>query len=426
MNENYIYFFNNIITFQKFIEIRIFGVKSYPIMKYAQNMEELQKYIKLHNRSNLYCSINPRVTKSGKSINVSYRKNIFFDIEGIKNKPVLTDLGYYNKLKDTINYISKLFNEKYGMNVNCVVKSGRGMHVYFTIQNLDNKYQIKYIKWYNEIVKFINENSPYHNEIKCDPPVKDLPRIAGLPGTINWKYPEKPVREIVYINEKINTGFESVLDNIKETKTKMITEKRTIKKCGNKKRYTNADILDAPEFQVWKFKPKQGTSLNNILRLVGKLLIDRDSITDTSKISEFIQDCGYPWKEMNFDRSQYPDYEYSESILNKYVIHNMQWSVNVGFKLPYKLFEEKVIDNSISHIEIDYDTEFIGYNINTLNDLIGFIKVFNKKYCDNRVNNGMKYYTKALEQNIEINIKSEILRKFIEFNNLIERLKYII
>jgi hypothetical protein len=420
-------FFEEIIGFDKFIELRIFGMQKYPVMKFAENVNELILLMNKYKNYNLYIGVNPRNAHGGKASNVTYRRNIIFDIESVGDKPKLTNAIYMNKLKATINHVCAYMKKQYNINPNAIVKSGRGLHLYFSIEPLYNDNHKIYERWYSGVVKYINETSPYHTEIKCDPPVKDLARIFGCPGTVNVKYDEKPLREIMYFNRTINKCILNILKDF-EFNNKIIEKKikRGIGRCSNKHRYTNKNILDAPEFQVWKFKPRQGTSLNNKLRLAGKLLIDRDSITDIDKVSKFISECGYPYKDMSFDRKSYTDYEYSESLLNSYVLNNWQWSVEAGYKLPYRLHEEYKIScmQLIDKDNVFYTDDFKLSKICNYAQLVNMIKAFNNKYCV-RGASKITYYSKELaivvNNNLSLNFK-----KFVVMNNLFNRLKYLL
>ncbi|MCK9292459.1 hypothetical protein M0P25_00005, partial [archaeon] len=109
---------------------------------------------------------------------------------------------------------------------------------------------------------------------------------------------------------------------------------------------------------------------------------------------------------------------------NNYVLENFNWAVEVGFKVPYMLKEEKAIKEYIKYIK-ECEDIFIDNNIKEIknfNDFKEVISKFNKEYND--IDNYFILYTKALEKNIFTNIKDDILNKFIVDNDLFNRLKY--
>ena len=423
-NKEYLDFYNKIIGFDRFIEIRNFYKSGAITSRYFKDASSIIKYIALNrNTVNLYSGVNPRIEEGRKLQSISYLRNIVFDIESRTTKtPLLennTETVYMKKLKSTVNFLQEYLKNEYDLDVSCVVISGRGLHCYVTLNdhlNI-NDYKIKYKNWYKHIMKHINSHSPYFKEIKCDEMVYDFSRILGAPGSIHTKYPEKPIRKIIYINTNTNNTIKKTLDKYGEIKYPK--PKRNHSKKGIK------SIFDTPEFKVFEHHPIQGTRINNRLRLALRLLMVKEKMNNFDEVSQRISELGYPFKDMRFEENEYPDYEYSESILNNYVIDNYKWSVQNGFKLPYELKEEKrikrlkymieEIDTSIDHVEMN--------EITNMQELLHEISEFNKKFKNNK-NNKVIYYTKLLERSILNSIKDEYFKQFITYNNLIERLKF--
>ena len=73
-------FFEEIIGFDKYIELRIFGMQKYPVMKFAENVNELILMMNKYKEYNLYISTNPRNNKGGKTS----------DVSGIRYSPCFT------------------------------------------------------------------------------------------------------------------------------------------------------------------------------------------------------------------------------------------------------------------------------------------------------------------------------------------------
>lgn len=418
-------FYEKIIGFEKIIEIRCFSPSGAIFPKYFTDWNSLAYFIK-NNRSklNLYSGVNPRKEEGSKNESVSKIKNIIFDLEAIGEKPLLyennQETSYLKKLKETTNFINDYLNNNYNLNTSSVVISGRGLHIYLKIDEeilntLDNKH--KYKLFYKDVCDYINKNNPYKGEIKVDSMCSDLVRILGAPGSINIKYPEKPVRKIIYFNLDTHNKLQNILDNYN----------KFYKKSNNIKilrKYNNNTIFTSPEFKIFEYKPITGTCINNKLRFALKLLMVRDNCSNFDEVAQRISQLGYPYKDMNLDEANNPDYKYTESILNNYVLDNFEWAFEVGFKLPYMLKEEKDI-KKISKYIIESDVTFTDNSmleIKDFNDFKEAIAKFNKE--NNTPSSNLTLYTKALEDNVFNNIKNEKLKKFILDNDLFNRLKY--
>lgn len=280
------------------------------------------------------------------------------------------------------------------------------------------EYKQKYSQWYKSVMKYINENSPHHHEIKCDVMVKDPTRIFGAPGSVNNKYPEKPERKIIYYKKIGNNKLCETLDKLKN-----YNAPTTGGIYKGKRKYTEENLFFSPEFKVFEYQPEIGTQINNKLRLALKLLMNENKCYNYEEVSQRIEELGFEYKEMKFIESEYPGYKYSENILNNYVLENMEWSLKSGFKLPYKLKEEKK-KNLLSVVEIPQVFNDSGMKeIYNVNEMITEINEFNKRYVSN-VQSKTKFYSKCLEMNVMKNIKCEVLKEFVRENKLIERLKY--
>jgi hypothetical protein len=433
MTNQYLDFYKYIICDNiNYVEFRCFK-GDYITSKYFKNEIDIIKFIKQYrNNVNLYCGVNPKKTEGRKDIDTAYLKNIIFDLEAIGEKfPLIVDgkdSEYFIKLKKTINFIQDCLFREYNLDISAVVISGRGLHIYITINNKDilfEQYKSKYSQWYKSVCNYINKNNPYTGEIKVDSPVGNFSRILGAPGSIHSKYPEKPIRKIIYINTETNNDIKGVLDKQKEIINYNPTGKKSLKNCTIKKRYTNKTIFEAPEYQIFKHHPIEGTGRNNKLLLALQLLINRDGITNIPEIKKEIENTLKTTITMNFNEKEYPNYKYSENIINNYVIDNYKWSVQTNFKLPYDLKEEKKLKKikyMIEEIDINIPRIYME-EIKNINDLLNRISNFNKEFKNNK-NNKVIYYTKLLERSILDSIKDEYFKKFVIYNNLINRLKF--
>lgn len=434
-DSQYISFYETVIfDKENYIELRNFCSDGKIFSKYFKEPKELIKFI-LDNRTkfNIYVGINPRNEKGRNNEAVAKIRNIIFDTEMVGKKLPLWDENkneteYLKKLKHTANFIQEYLKKEYSLDVSAVVTSGRGMHIYVQIDEeilnpLD--YKNKYKILYKKMCDYINQNNPYAKEIKVDSMCSDFVRILGAPGSINIKYPERPLRKILYLNTETNNKLRETLEKVKEYKSIGIVYSA---KRASKNGYTEETIFNSPEFLIFSYHPEPGTQINNKLRLALKLLMARDKCFNYEDVSQRIAEFGFPLKEMDFVERDYPDYKYTENILNNYVIDNFEWAVDSGFKLPYELKEEKIIKKQRNLVEENKEI-FKCHKIKKINTIKEFIETignFNSEYISNQYSNRIILYTKALEKNIFDNIDNKKLEKFILDNNLFQRLKYYI
>jgi DNA segregation ATPase FtsK/SpoIIIE-like protein len=427
--QHYIDFYEQIIGFDNYIEIRNFYKSGAVASVYFKDAKTLIEYIQNNkNNTNIYCGVNPRKEKGRKLSDITHIKNIVFDIEAIGQKQELIinnqDTEYFKKLKKTMNFIYDYLSTEFNLEVSCVVTSGRGLHAYITLkQPVETQtYKQQYKKWYKQITNFINQNNPCAGEIKCDPMVSDASRILGAPGSKQNKYQEQPTRNIIHINTNTNNQLLQTLEQIETTTYNK-------KKKTKKHKYDEQTIFNSAEFLIFKYKPLQGTQINNKLRLALKLLIAENEIQNHEQIAEGIEKLGYPHKDMSFAENEYPDYEYSEHLLNSYVLENFEWATDVDFKIPYTLKEQTQIQKHKNYIKktpeqfIDHDNEDV--EITTPTQLITEIKKFNNKF-QKRQSNYIFVYNEALKTNMLMRIKNTKLLKFIKQNEMLEKLEILI
>lgn len=419
-------FYSNIICDGiSFVELRLFFKSGAISSMYFKTAEDILKYIEKNKHINIYVGVNPRHEPGRKFNSVAYIRNIVFDVEHKQNKPELFISGepteYAKKLLRTIDYLDKYMLDRYNISLSAIVTSGRGMHAYFTLSDkLPTKdYKTKYKRWYKSICEHINTQSPEHESIKCDVMCSDFTRILGSPGTMNIKYPEQPMRQVIYLNTNTDNRIKDILDRYKN-----IEYKPAIKSLVGS-RYDEETIFSSPEFRVFEHSPIPGTSINNRLRLALRLLMARDRLNNHEEVAQRISELGLPYKEMNFVERDYPDYKYSENLLNHYVLDNFEWATDTGFKLPYKLKEEEDIKKYIKCIKTNTDKEFVvDLKITNMPELLSEIKMFNNTF-NKKTGSKIELYTKALEKSVSEAIKNDKLKAFVYENDLINRLKFL-
>ncbi len=371
-------FFEEVIEFDDkgFIEVRIFdnNGKYSPFSKYAKSYKGLLSLLREFNnkRWNLYYGINKRVVEGRKNIDVEKRSVFYFDIEDCGKKPPLTDKKYYNQLIDTLNFVSLKFRELYNVDPVAAVCSGRGVHLYFKFYAFDNiKYKQHFRKWFKYIQSQLMIGRP-HKNIKFTDSVFDGSRIAGLPGSINTKYDESPLREVIFIKPDNMFDLRDVLDkiNVREPNRKKVN----FKDKNNK--YNDSNIRKSPEYKLLtEFDNLPDGQLHVHIVFALKLLLRDNNISGDviDEIRDELIELEYSVQDFNMPGD---DYTYSEGILNNWCTNNYEWCVDNDVKLPYnyRLGTKKDI------MKVNKDIDFPDVEIKEFNTLISYVRLFNEKH----------------------------------------------
>lgn len=408
-------FYENVITFDTYIEVRIMekgrqGWQAY----YAETFQELIKIFQEHQdtKYNIYIGCNPRQKKSMKDKDITQRKTFFFDVEyGLEGeKPTLEDKEYTKKLQTTINFICNYLKDKFQLKPTWISTSGRGMHVGFKIKQYDIKqYEPQFRKWFTTVQQAMMNIRPFE-DIKFDDPMVNIGRVESAPGTRHTKYPELPLRKILYLDAEYENNLTQILEKVNLPNNITYNSKAKIRK-----KYSVKDIFTAPEFQVFKCKPQSGTGINNRLRLSLKLLMRACKFTfeETEVVAQEIMKYGFPYKTMFLGPNEYNDYEYSESILNNYVIDNYEWAVKQNFKLPY-LFKFKNLGEEDKKEFFDWGEP---RKIETFQELLSYIVEFHEDTSDYHMGKRI-YYVGSLIHNLKRCSVNKYLLLFVQRNNL--------
>jgi len=400
--------FHNSIGFKLYQEIKIFKSSGMIISKYPSNYEEVIKIKEQFKDSNLYVCTNPKKIKGGKGIDCAYRRTIIFDLEMTGTKKPLSDKNYQQLLNHSVAIIKKYMFNYFKFIPSFIISSGRGLHIYFLINPLDNKYQSKYSKFYTNVAKDINERLP--RGMKVDKMVKDAQRILGLPNTHNKKYEEKSAWRKIIFAEPQEFNLQPILDNIKVYKPQNVitTNNLNIKSLQNK-----------PEFKIFRYENLPKGSINNRLRFALKLLM-RDAKLNEEEIeyiAQRISTFGHGYKSMFMYGDD--DYNYSQNILNNWCFEEYEWCVDNKFKLPYKI-KAKVDSNAMIKKDI---FDFKKADLNSYDEVLNYIVDFNAKYCE-KFEDFTVYYDEALKHNVKNNCDSK-LWEFMMYNSLFDKIKHL-
>ncbi len=400
----YASFYEDIIGVGKeIVEVRIQHLeKKYMFSRYVNNLNELLVVFKRFNQYpyNVYYGINRRKVAGRKDSDIEYRRIFYFDIERNGEKPIIE--GEYEKeLISTVEYICNKMENKYNLKPCALVKSGRGMHLYYKHEELKREdYDQKFKTWWKNIIEDLSENNPI-SSIKFDDSVFNIGRIASAPGTNHNKYPEKPFRKILkYAPENIN-NLKIILDSIILPKYKPIVSVKISKK----------KLLLEPVFKILKLgvPMNEGRYVNNILMFSASLLC-RDAGLNKEEIEEInnkLVEWGY-WKGIIMPGSEY---NYNPKTINNWCCKNIDWCISKNFKLPYKFL---IVPFSFE-INIE-EKEFLDRELDNIYEVLKYCSEFNEKYCymNRRV---WVFYKESLLKKLQKNCSEEV-KKFLDLNNL--------
>ena len=462
-DKKYRRFFEEFLQFDTYLEVRILhNEKGFMFSKYASNFEELSQIFYRYNTKdfNMYISSNCRDTKSRKDADIKWRRTFYFDIESTdKPKPLFTDPIYRQNLRVIIKFIIDEMKTRYGFSHAAIIKSGRGVHLHFRIKKIDSKEtKGQFKKWFKNIQDELSLMKPMVNEqglpidtssIKFSDSVYNVGRICSLPGSYHTKYPEYPLREIIYLADKI------VENDLEEVFKKMnIQDDFPIshKPRGDARpdvKYTNETILKSPEMHILQYSNLPEGERHNRLIFALKLLV-RDHKIDPRIVQKELFALGYN------DTIDNPgdDAFYSESILLNWAFDNCSWALKNNYGLPYLPYEVKKmildikkpplkVNNKI--ISISNKAEFYGIEdrqLYSFKDIIRYVKDINKELNPTEAIVGVEndrelkvekkktFYPKAMYKIIEKNIVNKDLWNYLNadlINNkiLMERLPFV-
>lgn len=411
------------------LEIRILYLKNHHwLFEYAQTLEDIESICKKYDTPNyiIYYSTGLRLEKERKEKSITERTFFYFDVEAEHDKPPLSDSKYNNKLMETIVYISSEMERLFNLTPNVIYVSGRGYHLGYAHKPLNvENYDLKFRMWYKWIKKTLSEGNKDlkipgkpHSDIKFNDNIQNKGRLGGCPGTINYKYPEKPKREIIKINTEITNNLEPILDKFELPVFKHDSE--VISK-GVKRLWNEKTIFNAPEFQVFKcdIPANRGYEIHNKLLFALKLLMDKYDIKNREEVGRAFEALGYWYEDMCpvEDKS----YHYSPSILNNWVMTHWEFCLEHNFKLPYPILYSKSygfiprIGNYVDSRNIDLKTPM---------DIINYVKAWNNKTMKKQGDLEV-YFIEEMKVSVMSKLSNPKLKEWVIQNNFLDKVKLV-
>jgi P4 family phage/plasmid primase-like protien len=174
-----------------YIELRALGNKEPKTMfvpldtDWETISKEIDKFCKNHKDQNIYFGIATRDGNGGAKENV------------VDISCVWVEIDYKDIPEETIQGVIAKFTFK----PTILVKTGGGVHLYFILEKPESLERSDDIRKVNTWIRL-----ELSKLCGCElDNIGDIPRILRLPNTINHKYPEKPLCEIVDINDNAYT-----------------------------------------------------------------------------------------------------------------------------------------------------------------------------------------------------------------------------
>lgn len=431
-------FFNEVIELDgiNYIEIRIQdNDKKYnPISKYVKTFEE---YLEILNtfkkdRWNIYFGVNKRPEKVRLMKEIPYRYIHYFDVEHVGDKPPFSNKDYLTRLSKGVNVIINLMRDNYKIEYAALIKTGRGVSLYYKFKPLyidkENKFK-QWIKYnvFDEIREaFKKEPLLFDQEkkefiIKAWDSVFDSSRINGAPLSIHTKYPERPKRIVLNINKSIiHNNVESILSSVKIRVKKRISKKIKSKppKTPHSKSFIRSKkFQDTEEFKIllrYQNLP-EGEIKKCIIFPLKMFCRDHDKKRFNLLISE-LNRLGYD-SEHNIPENEY---EYSESVFRNWCYRNYKWCLKNNFLVKYKLFtgiKPKFVSINKNIYISHKDQEELG----TMEEVIKFVIKFNRKYSYVSSKQILFVDYESLLRNLQSLCQPKLF-EFLSKNNLIKQI----
>jgi len=412
-------FYTDVITFNKYIEFRIMNLENKKMFSlYAENIQQIDSILEQYDKYpyNIYYGVNTRPDKVRKSALIPYRTIFYFDIEKDGVKPDLGNQEYYKELSITADYIIEELNTLYSLKPIALVESGRGMHLYYKINPLGLDFEQNFKLWYKNVQLELDKDKPV-SSIKFLDSTFDRGRIGGAIISHHNKYPEKPLRKIVFCKKDSINSMEPILNNMSVPK---FGKKEVISKGRNRK-WTDETIFNAPEWKVLELGIPilQGYEINNKLLFALKLLMDKYDIKNRDEVSARFQALGYGFKDMSPMTDD--SLVYSTSILSNWCLKHWEFCLEKNFLLPYaipysKSFRYRTKRNFV------VDDQCIG--LKTPTNIIDYIKKWNNKYCK-KVNGTEIFYIDDMKENVMRGIENPKLKEWVGKNKFLDKVKLV-
>lgn len=418
-------FYEDVITFDRFIEVRILDYESgYMRSRFVENYQDLKRVFEEHSSAqyNVYVIINPKHRMGRKDVDCSCRRVFYMDIEHKGEKPPLSDPHYYRALVDTAKHLITGMKRRDGLVPCALVTSGRGMHLYYRIEPIGaTEFKQQFRAWYKETQSALDETKP-HPHIKFTDSVYNTGRLASAPGTRHTKYDEAPMREIVWYRFDAANDMRPILEKQKVYKPRRPTGHRKAKK------YTEETILDSPEYRLladYDDLPEGEIHTKVIFAL--KLLMHANGLTNQDEMREALEELGYANKDMRMPPDS--EYEYHTRILTSWLVDNYRWCVKKGYKLPYKYDIPGVCKGSVqfsnTKLDLPWHKMVPQPKLDTFKDVVKFSQTINDATAENH-GQFIRFFPQFLWEALKGCGLEPYLEAFIVQNGLWSQLKRVL
>lgn len=440
-------FFRKIVELdnENYIELRIHDNlgKYNPISRYIQTYEEYLETLRdfKDKRWNIYFGINKRPEKKRKMKDIPQRYLHYFDIEATKNKPPFNNPTYKLQLHRAINFIIQLLKKEFNLDYAAILKTGRGVSLYYKFDPpLDIQYEKKFKEWMKFIVYLKIEEEFKKHELLFDKVKKeflikawdsvfDSSRINGAPLSVHTKYPELPKRKVLKINESnyINDNLKSILDELKtipKGKRNSLKRQKNLYKITNQTTSNprNNNFFFTEEFKIlsrYQNIPEGNIKSNIIFPL--KMFTQEFDRQNFPKLQRELNRLGYEG-DHNMPGEEYV---YTQNTFRNWCYQNFRWCLQNNFPVKYKFKINKrlqLLNRPKQELVLNIALEMA--ELKTMDDVIKFIKLFNKETKHINSKQQLVVYWDDLKSFLD-NLCSEDLLAFIRINKLFDNLKYV-
>jgi hypothetical protein len=261
----------------------------------------------------------------------------------------------------------------------------------------------------------LNSLMPIKGEIIFDLQHAQLCNNLGMPGSVELKYPEKPVREILF-KDYDNLNKFSVNDKLFFGINENKMPPKIVNKVVASKKYDEKTIFNCNEFKLLsEHDDLPEGELNNKIIFALSLLVRDNNLENIQEIEEALAELGYEHKRLGFVSEEF---SYSTSIFNKWCLDNYAYCFKNGIKIyPYKKdFRVKSQNRNLSFDEKPNEA------LDSFDKVLVYIKNFNLKHA--KLGNDVYVHpTNALLNNLEKYVKKELF-DYIMFCDLFKNIKF--
>jgi len=231
-----------------YYEIRLIPNEGKPIQKFFKSWKAAYSWL-MRNKDlikeyNCYYGVLPRIRPEGSKAAI--------DLSQMLAVPLFTDIDY----KDSVPRVEEFLKEIEELEIKpwIVVFSGHGYHLYVLVLNKDGAITIeKYEELLRRYAWYLQERG-----FPADPKVGEAARILRIPGTLNVKDPDNPIRvRLLSVAQHIYDldYIEAILPKVSPGARRVVEKPEEVKIEPESKDLTEGQVLKIVELLKPVYKP---------------------------------------------------------------------------------------------------------------------------------------------------------------------------